>query len=84
MPKSKFLDIIESQRKKKSKEKFDGNFLDYLNIVEKNSSTYCLSHKMLYDVITNNGVSIMPSDDPRKRKIFDNENICKGSIYTAW
>ena len=75
MPKSKYLDIINSQRKKKVSEKFRGTFLDYLALVEKNPLLADHAHKRLHDVIVEYGVSSLEDDDPRKHKIFDSENI---------
>ena len=75
MSRKKFLDIIENQRKSKKEEKFEGNFLDYLELISKNPDIIKLSHKRLHDSITSSGVEVINDSDPRKRKIFDNDNV---------
>ncbi len=72
---SKFLDIIKAQRKIGKEEKFKGNFLDYLELVQKDPNIAKSSHKRLYEAIKDAGTREMSDDDPRKRKIFDNEAI---------
>ena len=75
MPTSKYLDIINSQRKKKTSKKFEGSFLEYLSLVEKDPTISDHSHKRLYDVIVAHGVTALEDDDPRKYKLFDSENV---------
>jgi len=78
MPKNKtenFLQIIEDQRKTKKEERFSGSFLEYLEVVKNDPSVADHAHKKLYDVIASYGVKVLPDEDPRKRKIFDGENI---------
>ena len=70
--KQKFLDLIKDQRKNKSVEKFEGTFLEYLELIEKNPKLIKSSHKRLYDVIVGHGVEEM-DDEVRKRKIFGDE-----------
>jgi|TARA_R110001592_G_scaffold138501_2_gene357566 serine protein kinase len=72
---SKFLDIITKQRKKAKPTKFEGTFLEYLELVRDNPDIAKPSHKRLYDAIREKGVREIPDDDPRKRKIFDNEAV---------
>ena len=64
-----FLDLIQKQRSKKKEKKFEGTFLDYLELLQEDNQISKLAHKRLYDAITKKGVSKMPSDDPRKRKL---------------
>jgi len=75
MPKQKFLKLIEEQRKGKKVSRFEGTLLDYLDVVNKDPSIIQLSHRRLCNVIEEWGVYDMPDTDPRKRKIFDGENI---------
>ncbi len=72
---SNFLDIIKKQRKKTKDKKFEGTFLEYLKLIQENPDIAKHSHKRLYDAIRSQGVREIPDDDPRKRKIFDNEAI---------
>ena len=73
--KSDFLSIIEKQRNKKKQKKFKGSFLEYLELVQKDPSIVKHSHKRLYESITSQGVTELDDSDPRKRKIFNDENI---------
>ena len=73
--KTDFLKIIKEQRSSKKVDKFEGTFLEYLELVSKNPDIAKLAHKRLYDVITQHGCSVIGDDDTRKRKIFDGENI---------
>ena len=72
--KQKFLDLIKIQRNNKTAEKFDGTFLDYLAVVEKNPGLVKSGHKRLYDVIVGHGVNPL-EDEERKRKIFGNDTF---------
>jgi serine protein kinase len=70
------LKEIKSQRKSSSKEKkFSGNFLDYVEHVQQNPGIIKSAHRRLYDAITKHGLDELPDADPRKHKIFNNENI---------
>ncbi len=71
----KFLDLIEKHRGGKKKEKFSGNFLDYLNVVSKDPNVVKSAHKRLHDAIEQYGVGNIANEDPRKRKIFDGDNL---------
>jgi len=74
--KNKLLKEIEKQRKaSKSKKKFEGNFLDYVELVQKDPSLVKTSHERLYGAITKHGISRMEDSNPRKRKIFDGDNV---------
>lgn len=76
MKKSKtFLDLINEQRSKTKEKKFKGTFLEYLDLVRDNPSIAKLAHKRLYDAIVDKGISELQDEDPRKRKIFDGDNV---------
>ena len=70
-----YLDIIKTQREEKKKEKFEGTFLEYLSLVEKDPTLTDHAHKRLYDSIAEEGISRMDDSDPRKHKLFDGDNI---------
>tara|TARA_B100002019_G_scaffold290246_2_gene307497 strand:+ start:7969 stop:9894 length:1926 start_codon:yes stop_codon:yes gene_type:complete len=72
---SNFLDIIKKQRKKSKDKKFEGTFLEYLELVRENPDIAKHAHKRLYDAIRSQGVREISDEDPRKRKIFDNEAV---------
>jgi len=73
--KNNFLDLIESHRGLKKEEKFEGNFLDYLELISAQPEVVKSAHKRLYDAVIDHGVNVMNSEDPRKRKIFDGDSI---------
>jgi len=74
--KEDLLKEIKLQRKSSSKEKrFSGNFLDYIEHVQQNPGIIKSAHRRLYDAITKHGLDELPDADPRKHKIFNNENV---------
>ena len=72
---SKFLDLINKQRKKKKEKKFEGTFLEYLEELQSNPDIAKPSHKRLYDAIKKHGVAVIDEENPRKKKIFNDDNI---------
>ena len=75
MSKKNFLKLIQEQRKNSKKEKFEGNFLDFLGKVKEQPELADPAHKRLYDTLVSHGVNAMLDSNPRKNKIFDGENI---------
>lgn len=74
--KSELLKSIKQQREQsKSKKKFEGTFLDYLEHVQQNPDLVMSSHKRLFNAIMDHGMEKMPDSDPRKRKLFDGNNV---------
>lgn len=75
MSKTKFLNIIKKQRREKTDQKFEGTFLEYLELIDNNPGIAKLSHKRLYDAIVLHGLARLEESDPRCRKIFDGERV---------
>jgi len=75
MSKDKYLRLIQEQRNSSKKEKFNGNFLDYLELLEKDPNIAQHAHKRLYNAICDHGIVKMDDGDSRKRNIFNSENI---------
>jgi len=74
--KKQLLQRIKSAREESKKEqKFSGNLMDYIELVEKNPDIIKSSHKRLHDAIEEHGSYVMPDSDSRKFKIFDGETI---------
>ena len=74
--KKELLDAIKKQRvSSQKKKKFEGTFLEYLDLVQKNPDIVKSSHKRLFDAIEKNGVSKMEDSNPRKKKIFNGDNV---------
>ena len=71
-----FKEFITTDRESRNSEKFEGTFLDYLEIVKQNPDVAKLAHKRLYDFIMSKGVEVLKGDEhPRIRKIYGNETI---------
>ncbi|WP_163192923.1 PrkA family serine protein kinase [Clostridium thermarum] len=77
-----FKDIIQSDREAKNKFKFEGTFLDYLEIVKENPGIAKLAHKRMYDIIIEKGFEILkPEENQRIRKIYGNEVIKRYEFF---
>ena len=73
--KKDFLDLIQKQRNRKKKEKFDGSFLEYLEIIKDDPSKVKLAHKRLYQIICDHGVETVDVDSDAYRDIFNGDKI---------
>ena len=58
-----FKEFIENDRENKNKEKFEGTFLDYLEIVKENPDIPKLAHKRMYDIIKDRGVEVLKAEE---------------------
>lgn len=77
-----FKEFIENDRENRNKKKFEGTFLDYLEIVKQNPDVAKLAHKRLYDIILSKGVDVLKADEnPRVKKIYGNESIKKYGFF---
>jgi serine protein kinase len=77
-----FKDIIKSDRESKNKFKFEGTFLDYLEIVKGNPNIAKLAHKRMHDIITEKGYEILkPEENQRIRKVYGNEVIKRYEFF---
>jgi serine protein kinase len=72
---SNFLDLINKQRNKKKKEKFEGTFIDYLEMIKENPEKIKLAHKRLYESVCNFGVNTVDVDSDVYRDIYNGEKI---------
>jgi len=74
--KKQLLQQIKSAREESSKvQKFSGNLMDYIEIVEKDPTIVKSAHKRLHDAIEEHGSYVMSDSDSRKFKVFDGEQI---------
>ncbi|URZ01843.1 hypothetical protein CLAUR_018400 [Clostridium felsineum] len=77
-----FKEIIENDRISTRKTKFEGTFIEYLDIVKKNPEVVKLAHKRIYDLIKNKGSEILrPEENHRIRKIYGNEVIKRYNFF---
>jgi serine protein kinase len=72
---SNFLDIIKKQRNRKKKIKFEGTFIEYLEMIKDNPQKIKLAHKRLYESICNFGVETVDVDSDLYRDIFNGDKI---------
>ena len=73
--KKDFLDLIQKQRSKKKKEKFEGTFIEYLDLIKENPDKIKLAHKRLYEIICDYGVETVDVDSDAYRDIFNGDKI---------
>jgi serine protein kinase len=73
---SEFLDLINKQREESAKDKkFEGTFLEYLELVKENPNIIKHSHKRLCDAIEDYGVNRLDKNEERTRKLFDGDEL---------
>ena len=71
-----FVKHIIATRKELQEPKFQGNFLDYLHIINENSDITAFAHERIYKLITNPGMKIIKTEeDTRLRRIYGNHII---------
>ena len=74
--KKELLAAIKKQRKENEKKtKFEGNFMDYVEMVQKNPGIVKTSHRRLYDALMSKGFHSMLDSDSRKQKIFNGDSV---------
>ncbi|MTI66808.1 MAG: PrkA family serine protein kinase [Firmicutes bacterium] len=79
---AKINDLIKQDRDKRKKESFNGSFLDYLELIKKNSSISMLSHQRMYELIVNKGVDVINTvEEPRLRRIYGNDVIKRYNFF---
>ena len=77
-----FKELILNDREKSNNEKFQGNFLDYLEVLKKNPDIAELAHKRMYDIINGQGYEVLkPEENYRIKKIYGNETIKKYNFF---
>ncbi len=75
MKKNNFLELIKEHRSSKKEDKFEGTFIDYLNLISKNPDLIKSSHKRLSQAIESYGVKNLSEEEERTKKIFDGDSI---------
>ena len=77
-----FKEFIRTDRESRNGDKFEGTFLDYLEILRENPDVAKLAHKRMYDMIMSKGVeNLKGEENPRIRKIYGNETIKKYGFF---
>ena len=77
-----FKEFILTDRESRNKEKFEGTFIDYLELVKANPDIAQLSQKRLYERIMSEGVEVLKGDEnPKIRKIYGNETVKRYGFF---
>ncbi|TDT51229.1 PrkA family serine protein kinase [Fonticella tunisiensis] len=77
-----FREIIQRDRERQNKGKFEGTFLEYLELVKKNPDIVKLAHKRVHDIILQRGGEVLkPEENQRVRKIYGNEVIKRYNFF---
>ena len=77
-----FKEFIETDREKGNTLRFEGSFLDYLELVKENPEAVILAHKRIHDMINSRGVEELKGEEnPRIRKIYGNDLIRKYGFF---
>ena len=77
-----FKEFIRTDRESRNGDKFEGTFLDYLEILRENPDAAKLAHKRLYDTIMSKGVETLKGEEnPRIKKIYGNETIKRYGFF---
>ena len=71
-----FAKLIIKNRKELQLPKFEGNFLDYLHIINAEPELAVFAHQRIYKLITKPGMKVIKTDeDARLRRIYGNDLI---------
>lgn len=75
-------ELLDKDKMRRKKSNFEGTFLEYLEIVQKNPDIAKLSHKRMYDLIVEKGFEVYrPEDNTRIKKLHGNEVIRKYEFF---
>lgn len=77
-----FSKMILDDRNARKKDRFQGSFLAYLNLLQDNPDLYKLAHERLYELLTQPGVEyIKTEEDPRLMRIYGKEVIKRYEVF---
>ncbi|MDK2918716.1 MAG: serine protein kinase [Candidatus Petromonas sp.] len=77
-----FSQLIQKDREERIKKHFEGTFLDYLEIVKKDTSVCMLAHERMYRTIVDQEVEIINTvENPRLRRIYGNDVIKRYNFF---
>ena len=77
-----FKEFIKNDRESRNQYKFEGTFLEYLELVKDNPDIPKLSHKRIYDLIIEQGFEILrPEENQKIKKLYGNEKIKKYNFF---
>lgn len=70
-----FLRLIKKQRVESHKEVWSGNFVDYLKLLQSDSTIVKLAAKRIVDSVESYGVETLSDTESRCRKLFDGDKL---------
>jgi len=70
-----FLKLIKKQRVESHKETWSGNFVDYLKLLQSDSTIVKLAAKRVVDSVESYGVETLSDAESRCRKLFDGDKL---------
>lgn len=76
--KGEYEEFIQKAREERVKKRFEGTFLDYVLVLEKNPSISQLAHSRIYDIITQSGIHGVAESNKnkvKKRRVFVNDSL---------
>lgn len=77
-----FKEFIQSDREKHNSQKFEGTFIEYLELLKKDPDIAKLAHQRIFDIIHEKGAQILkPEENPKIKKIYGNEKIKKYNFF---
>lgn len=77
-----FSKLILEDRKERKAAGFQGSFLDYLNILEKDRALYQLAHERMYHLLVKSGVELVKTEeDPRLMRIYGKDLIKRYEFF---
>ena len=80
-----FEELIKQGRKENQKDRFEGTFLDYLEILRQNPDEAKLAHKRIYDMIMSEGVEVVKTEEnPRLRRIYGNDTLKQYDFFNKF
>ncbi|NJD01499.1 MAG: serine protein kinase, partial [Ruminiclostridium sp.] len=75
--------IIQRDRDERVNGHFEGDFLQYANMVRENPELAILAHQRLYNLITGPGAEVIKTEEnPRLRRIYGNDIIKKYRFFS--
>lgn len=77
-----FQSIIQKDRETRTKFKWEGSFLEYLELVKENPSIAQLAHSRVYNMVKDAGLEeINTEEDPRLSRLFKNERLLRFNFF---
>ena len=77
-----FQSIIQKDRETRTKFKWEGTFLEYLELVKENPAMAQLAHSRVYNMVKDAGLEEINTDeDPRLSRLFKNERLMRFNFF---